>query len=542
MFNVGNAFVTVAPRFNNFQGQVRGQVRGVMPTAGREAGRELGKGIGQGAQQGVNDELPGLRRAAETMGQTVQKAADRAVGARDKAAGAAGRLRVAEEKLNEARARGDNGSKLAAAEEQVAEARRNVETATRDAERAQENYVDAMKKSTQAHSTLDDAMKRSARVAENQGRRAGGGFIGRMRDRIRNGASSVQSSVKASLANTAAIGTSAGGALGGAFMGTITRMIAPLGAMLGGGAILGGGFSRLANIEDAEAKLTGLGHSAATVENAMDSALESVKGTAFGLDEAAGVAAGLMAAGIKPGEELTGVLAGVADSATIAGTNMTDMGSVWNKVAANGKLQGDEIMQLSDRGIPILQLLSDSLGKTTEEVREMATKGKIDFKTFATAMQEGMGGAAQKSGETTRGTLRNVGAAVSRFGANILEYIFPLIKDAGAGLITIFDNLGERFKVLADWAKENWEWLGPLVKLVGTFAGVLAGLIVGVKMVNLLVGAWALLNAVVKANWVVIAIAAIITALVWAYNEFEWFKNFVDGVFEAIGGVIGRGA
>ncbi|MET0490356.1 MAG: phage tail protein, partial [Acidimicrobiales bacterium] len=66
------------------------------------------------------------------------------------------------------------------------------------------------------------------------------------------------------------------------------------------------GFGRLSAIEQAEAKLNGLGHSARAISRIMDNALKSVQGTAFGLDEAASVAASAVAAGIKPGKELFG--------------------------------------------------------------------------------------------------------------------------------------------------------------------------------------------------------------------------------------------
>ena len=47
------------------------------------------------------------------------------------------------------------------------------------------------------------------------------------------------------------------------------------------------GFGRLSAIENAEAKLTGLGNSAEATAKIMDDALSAVKGTAFGMDEAA---------------------------------------------------------------------------------------------------------------------------------------------------------------------------------------------------------------------------------------------------------------
>lgn len=56
-----------------------------------------------------------------------------------------------------------------------------------------------------------------------------------------------------------------------------------------GGLALKGGISRALNIEDAQAKLKGLGHDTKAIEAIMNDALASVKGTAFGLDTAATV-------------------------------------------------------------------------------------------------------------------------------------------------------------------------------------------------------------------------------------------------------------
>lgn len=202
------------------------------------------------------------------------------------------------------------------------------------------------------------------------------------------------------------------------------------------------GWGRLSNIEDAEAKLSGLGHSAESVAKIMDSALAAVKGTAFGMDAAATTAAGAVAAGVKPGEELTRVLKLTADAATIAGSDMGEMGAIFNKVATSNKLQGEVIAQLNDRGIPIIQMLSKTLGTSTDDVLELSKAGKIGFADFSKAMEEGLGGAALKSGETTRGAFANMGAAASRFGAGLLKGVFPMVKDVFTGIGNGFDRLG----------------------------------------------------------------------------------------------------
>ena len=205
-------------------------------------------------------------------------------------------------------------------------------------------------------------------------------------------------------------GTSILGKFGGAF-GKIGKV--GLGAI---GTIAGGGFQRALNIENAQAKLKGLGHDSKSIAEIMNNALASVKGTAFGLGDAATVAATLSAAGIKSGDQMTNVLKTVADTAQISGRSLTDIGTIFSSVAARGKLQGDDMLQLMSSGVPVLQLLAKHLGKTSEEVSDMVSKGKIDFQTFADSMQEGLGGAALAAGDTFSGALANVKAALSRLG------------------------------------------------------------------------------------------------------------------------------
>lgn len=213
-------------------------------------------------------------------------------------------------------------------------------------------------------------------------------------------------------------GTSILGKFGGAF-GKIGKVgLGAIGTIAGGITALAakGGFQRALNIENAQAKLKGLGHDSKSIAEIMNNALDSVKGTAFGLGDAATVAATLSAAGIKSGDQMTNVLKTVADTAQISGRSLTDIGTIFSSVAARGKLQGDDMLQLMSSGVPVLQLLAKHLGKTSEEVSDMVSKGKIDFQTFADSMQEGLGGAALAAGDTFSGALANVKAALSRLG------------------------------------------------------------------------------------------------------------------------------
>lgn len=211
-----------------------------------------------------------------------------------------------------------------------------------------------------------------------------------------------------------------------------------------------GGFARALNIENAQAKLKGLGHSAEAIGEIMANANLAVKGTAYGLDEAATVAAAAVASGIKPGEQLTQVLKTVGDTAQIADMGFSDAGAIFTSVMARGKLQGDDMLQLTSRGVPVLQALSDQLGVSTQDVSEMVSKGKVDFQTFATALDKYLGGSALAAGETFSGAMANVKAALSRVGQKAATPTLNALRDTFNVLTPAIDKVNTALEPLAD--------------------------------------------------------------------------------------------
>ena len=266
-------------------------------------------------------------------------------------------------------------------------------------------------------------------------------------------------------------------------LGAATTVTAAAGAI---GTALVQGFGRLQALENARATLEGLGHSAQGVETIMDDALASVKGTAFGMGEAATTAASAVAAGVKPGKDLQRTLTLVGDAAQIAQTDMATMGSIVNKVATSDMMQMDVANQLMDAGIPILQMVADEMGVTATEARKMASEGKVSFEIFQDALETGVGGAALKSGETLAGAFANTKASLGRIGASLLEPLYALAKDF---LNYAMDTLGP----IEDWAqsiqpiiergmqsfvtglKGTFDWIGQNADLIKGLAVAIAG-------------------------------------------------------------------
>jgi tape measure domain-containing protein len=180
------------------------------------------------------------------------------------------------------------------------------------------------------------------------------------------------------------------------------------------------GIDRLLDIDSAKSSLKGLGNSTTQVAAIMKDALNSVKGTAFSLGDAAGVAATAVASGVTAGSALTDYLKLTADTATIAQAPLNEIGDIFNGISAKGKVYTDDLNQLASRNIPVFQYLQKQYGVTGEALTKMVESGQVDSATFFKAIQTNIGGAALTAGGDIKGTFDNLEASLGRIGANVL--------------------------------------------------------------------------------------------------------------------------
>ncbi|MBU5594919.1 tape measure protein [Amphibacillus sp. MSJ-3] len=353
---------------------------------------------------------------------------------------------------------------------------------------------------------------------------------------------------------------------------SLTRKItAPALAATGAltGITLVKGFNRLTGIDTAQAKLKGLGHDGKSVETIMTSALESVKGTSFGMDEAATTAASAVAAGIKPGKELTRYLSLTGDAAAIAGDSLSGMGPIFNKVQTSNKAYNDSLQQLSERGLPIYQWLADEAGVTEDAVFDMASNGEISSEMFLNAVEKNIGGAAQTMGaESFTAGIANIGAAVGRLGANFLDAggqaggFFSTIKPMIPEVIGYIDGLadkaadmgvkfGEAFTGFIDRVRDmkaSFDNLDPsvqsfLLKAVGIGAAVAVGIGPALKVIGTLTTGFGGVAQVVSLLFspiglVVGAVIALGAAFAVAWLKSEEFRNKVSNAFGIVSDII----
>ena len=189
-----------------------------------------------------------------------------------------------------------------------------------------------------------------------------------------------------------------------------------------------GGRSRAQNIEDAKFSLEGLGVAWSSIEKDIS---HGVNDTAYGLDAAAKAAASLVASGVQFGETFgeTGnspmahALRGISGIAAQTNSSYEEIAQIYTKIAGNGRVMGMELTQLSAKGMNAAAVLGKELGKTEAEVRDMVSKGKIDFQTFSDIMDKTFGEHAKDANRTFNGVLSNIRSALSKIGALFWEPI-----------------------------------------------------------------------------------------------------------------------
>ena len=246
-----------------------------------------------------------------------------------------------------------------------------------------------------------------------------------------------------------------------------TGTIAGIGTALTGLTIKGG-ITRAMNLKQADFMLQGLVKDEKAVEAIMDNVQASVDGTAYSLDQAALVASQFAATGMRGGEQMENALKGVAGAAAVFGADYQRIGQIFTQVSGQGRLMGNDLLQLSSYGMNAAATLADyfrevkkEAGTTEADIRDMVSKGKIDFQTFAEAMNWAFGDQAAKANETFSGALANLKSAFSRIGEKIASPVIdslrdlfnslrPIVNTINAQLTPALDSFGKKVTEVSD--------------------------------------------------------------------------------------------
>lgn len=229
-----------------------------------------------------------------------------------------------------------------------------------------------------------------------------------------------------------------------------------------------GGFQRAENLEQAKFLLEGLG---ADVDMVMKKVDKAVTGTSYGLDEAAKAAASFYASGITGGNEMYSSLRAVAGVAAMTGSDYASIADIFTTVAGQGRLMTMQLREMEGRGLNAAAILAKSMGKSEAEIRDMVTKGQIDFKTFSDAMDEAFGDHAQEANKTFSGSLANMKTALSRFGEAFITPamqagipVFNATREAIADILGVLKKDGG---IVSQWSNSITSAGNKVAKFMG---------------------------------------------------------------------------
>ena len=224
--------------------------------------------------------------------------------------------------------------------------------------------------------------------------------------------------------------------------------------------IISGGAARAQNIAQAKFMLEGLGIS---WENIVDDINFGVQDTAYGLDAAAKVASQLVTSNVALGEDMRQALRGISGIAAMSNSTYEEIGSIFTAIAGQGRVMSIQLNQLAIRGLNATAVLAKALNTTEAEVKDMVSKGKIDFQTFAKAMDDAYGEHAKEANKTFTGALSNTKAALSRLGADIQTQKFESFRIILLEVTTQLKEMKKAFKPAEDAIISMMDAVGKLV-------------------------------------------------------------------------------
>lgn len=165
------------------------------------------------------------------------------------------------------------------------------------------------------------------------------------------------------------------------------------------------------------------------------------------------------------------------------------------QMKAKAKLSAQEMMQLTETGIPAWKYLAESMGLTTAEVMKLSEKGLIPADQAIQSILEGMevdfGGMMAEQMETAGGKASNFADSLERLKVNLGDEFLPLATtfiDKATILVEKFDQMGEGGKKAALGVAAGVALIGPvttvlgvMLNTVGKIGGALVGLGSGIK-------------------------------------------------------------
>ena len=242
----------------------------------------------------------------------------------------------------------------------------------------------------------------------------------------------------------------------------------------------------------------------------------------------------------------------LGDVASGADVPLIDLANIFGKVKAKGKLMTEEILQFAERGIPIIDVLSEKFKVSKQEIFKLASQSRISFDAMQGALVEltSKGGIffeqTKSQSKTLAGLFSTLKDNMDLTAATIGDVVVDVF-DLKEGLSGVSEFFGKMRAGIKSFAKSNpiltkiavvfllvLAVLGPIIIFVGqlviAFAALsIAASILGISMAPILI----------TIALVVAAIAAIIVIAIVLKSKWGEMANFLLSPFDLLIGKTG---
>lgn len=260
------------------------------------------------------------------------------------------------------------------------------------------------------------------------------------------------------------------------------KLTAPL-ALAGAAAIKSAG-----DIETIEIAFEGMLKSGKKAKGLVKELTDFTARTPFQLEGVSGAARQLLAVGVGA-EQVQDKLLILGNIASGANVPLNDMASIYGKVQSKGKAFTEELLQMADRGVPIIQVLAETMGVAKEEVFKMASESKITAEVFNDALRSMATGSGIFAGQMER-------KSTSIFGliSTLKDNLTLSLAELGTDLVETFDLKGKMSTLITGiqeavkWWKALDDRTKTLIFTFGAFAAALGPVLVAVGTLLTIVG------------------------------------------------------
>lgn len=210
------------------------------------------------------------------------------------------------------------------------------------------------------------------------------------------------------------------------------------------------------SFQQTQAAMTNMLGSAEQAQSLLSDLQSFAAKTPFEFNDVAAATQKFLAFGFTA-EQVIPTLTAVGDAAAGVGLGKEGVDRVTlalGQMAAKAKVQSDEMLQLTEAGIPAWQMLADKIGVSVPKAMDMVSKGAVDAQTGLQAlvggMEEKFGGMMEQQSSTITGTWSNMMDGLSQTAIAVGQQISDALN-----LPDIFASLGDSLQQFAALVKEQ---------------------------------------------------------------------------------------